>query len=86
MKPGDSVPPGLRERYEVLAERYQRRGWKVPVFPMEGIKAQNLLYTMVAKLNDRKPLRVRYNWRHPMVVEDGEQRGERNQHNPGPVG
>lgn len=81
MRPGDSVPPGIIKVYETLAERYRQRGLSLPPLPTEGIKAQNLVYAMMAKLNEgRQPLRVKYNWRNPTRGKDLD--GERHEHNP----
>jgi len=55
----NQVPPFVIRRYQVLTARYQERGWDVPCLPAEGYAAQNVVWEMVARLNDREPLEVR---------------------------
>lgn len=64
-----TLHPFVTQRYNVLAKCYRARGWTPPSLPDGMEEASNLVYQMVARLNDREPLTVRM--KKPLVVEDG---------------
>lgn len=51
--------PTLLQRYRVLIERFQGRGWEVPALPTGGLEAGNVIRSMVARLNNREPVIIR---------------------------
>ena len=53
-----TVPSLIRTRYNVVSGVYRARGWEVPTLPDDIYAAQNVLWDMVARINNRTPMRV----------------------------